>query len=68
MAAHNTTAPVEIFRDWEITKAGKFKNKVTKRELSRQEWEIEMSYEHYDNDAALAFAKVLADQASELAS
>lgn len=66
-AHHNgRKAAVDYFRDWEITPAGRFKNRVTKVELSRQDWEVEMSYEHMDNEDALVLAKALADQAATL--
>lgn len=66
VAAHNNApkAAIDYFRDWEITPAGRFKNRVSKKELSRQAWEVEMAYEHVNNDDALALAKVLADQAA----
>lgn len=67
MAVTTTNATVDLFRDWDLTPKGEFFNKVTKKTLSRQEWEIEMAYEHYDNDDALAFAKVLAAQAAAAA-
>ena len=61
-------APVDYFRDWKLTPDGGFYNSVTKRKLSRQEWEVEMAYEHMDHPDALALAKVMAARAAAVRS
>lgn len=65
-APDNATPPVEIFRDWDLTPKGRFFNKVTKQELSRAEWEMEVAYGYSDNAGALQFARALSAQAAEL--
>lgn len=69
MTVRNANSPaVAAFADWELTDEGKFLNKKSGKTFTRQEWEIEISYDHADNPDALALAKKISEQAAQLTS